>query len=87
MQAPAIDTYAMPTLEERRRERSARVAYFAWVLSEHARQFQGVPLELQEWRIIAACVSCGANTGERFANAPIQLRSAHRFPHCLLLAR
>jgi len=63
MQAPTIDTFTLPTLAERRNERSARVAYFAWVLTEHTRQFQGVPFELQEWRVIAACVSCGANTG------------------------
>ena len=65
MQAPTVVTFTLPTLAQRRNERAARVAYFAWVLTEHARQFQGVPLELQEWRIIAACVSCGANTGER----------------------
>ena len=56
-------TYAIPTLADRRKERSARVAYYASILVEHDRLFAGVPFEERDWHAIAMCVSCGANTG------------------------
>jgi hypothetical protein len=53
------DTYALPTLAERRTQPAARVAYFAHVVREHERQFAGVPFEQRTWHVIAMCASCG----------------------------
>ena len=57
------DTYAMPTLAERRTQRAARIAYFAHVVREHERQFAGVPFEQRTWHVVAMCVSSGKSTG------------------------
>ena len=53
------DTYALPTLAERRAQPAARIAYFAHVVREHERQFAGVPFEQRTWHVVAMCVSCG----------------------------
>jgi hypothetical protein len=57
------DTYALPTLAERRTQAAARVAYFAHVVREHQRQFAGVPFEQRTWHVVAMCVSCGRSAG------------------------
>jgi len=57
------DTYALPTMAERRTQPAARIAYFAHVVREHERQFAGVPFEQRAWHVIAMCVSCGHLTG------------------------
>lgn len=57
------DTYAMPTLAERRAEPAARIAHFARIAQEHDRQFAGVPFEERDWHLIAMCNACGQNTG------------------------
>ena len=57
------DTYAMPTLAQRREEPSARIAHFASIVCEHNAQFAGVPFEERDWHLIAMCNACGQNTG------------------------
>jgi len=45
------DTYALPSLVERRTQPAARIAYFAHVVREHERQFAGVPFEQRTWPV------------------------------------
>ena len=51
-----------PTLDQRRAERSARVAFFASIVKEYERLFAGMPFEERDWHVHAMCNACGLNT-------------------------
>ena len=56
-------TWVTPTLEQRRAERAARLAFFAQIVKEYERLFAGVPFELRDWHVVSMCNGCGMNTG------------------------
>ena len=49
-------TYALPNIHERRESHTARVAYWAYMVTEHFRQ-------AMETGLVAPCVACAKNTG------------------------
>ena len=63
--AMIYQTYALPNIHERRESHTARVAYWAYMVTEHLRQ-------AMEYGLVGPCNACGKNTGNWCARCEIQ---------------